>query len=154
MKYTVYTDGACKGNPGPGGWGFLVLDENQNIIHEGSGPSDFVTTNNRMEMKAVIEGLKHFEDRPDSEIEVKSDSAYVVNCFNQKWMDGWIAKGWKTSSKKPVVNKDLWIEMRALINQHKCAFTHVKGHSDDDFNNRVDELATNQAKIAVEGING
>jgi len=148
MKHTIYTDGACKGNPGPGGWAFLVLNEAEEIIHESSGGESATTTNNRMEMLAVIEGLKHFNGSPGSVIEIKSDSAYVVNCMNQGWISGWIRKGWINSAKKPVINKDLWQEMSSLVEKHNCTFTHVKGHSTNPFNNRVDELASGKSAQA------
>lgn len=147
-KYTIYTDGACKVNPGKGGWAFLVLNEGIEIIHESTDACPDITTNNRMEMKAVIEGLKYFNDSPGTEIEIKSDSAYVVNCFNQNWMKNWIKKGWKNAKGKPVENRDLWEEMKQLVDQHSCTFTHVKGHSTNEFNNRVDELASNSAANA------
>jgi len=143
----IYTDGACKGNPGKGAWAFLIL-ENGEKIEDGFGP-DKMTTNNQMEMKAVIEGLKKTEK--GEILEVYSDSAYVVNCFKQNWIAGWKKKGWKNSQRKPVKNKELWEEMDALVSARTVDFFKVvahlpKGHKDyDEHNDYVDELASNTA---------
>ena len=132
----LYTDGACSGNPGPGGWGsILMLGENRKEISGGS-PN---TTNNIMELTAVIEGLKILK-RP-CKVQVFSDSAYVVNGFIQKWIYGWMKNNWKNSSGEPVKNKELWQELYSLTKIHDVTFNKVKGHSTDEFNNRCDELA-------------
>lgn len=140
-KIKIYTDGACSGNPGPGGWGaILIFEENYKEI---SG-CEKETTNNKMELQAVIEALKLV--KYPCEIEIYSDSAYVVNAFKQKWIDNWIKNNWKTSDKKEVKNVDRWTELLELLEQHKYTFIKVKGHSDNKYNNRCDELATSQIK--------
>lgn len=135
-KVVIYTDGACSGNPGPGGWGTILMYKD--IKKEISG-GDKNTTNNIMEMTAVIEGLKMLKYK--CEVEVYSDSAYVVNAFNQGWIYNWRKNNWKTSDKEPVKNKELWEELYDLVNQHEVTFIKVKGHADNEFNNRCDELA-------------
>ena len=135
-EITLYTDGACSGNPGPGGWGsILILGENRKEISGGSKD----TTNNIMELTAVIEGLKMLK-RP-CKVQVYSDSAYVVNGFNQKWIYGWMKKNWKNASSEPVKNKELWQELYNLTKIHEVTFNKVKGHADNELNNRCDELA-------------
>ena len=140
-EITIYTDGACSGNPGPGGWGaVLIFGNNQKEISGGAKD----TTNNIMEMTAVIEALKLLKE--PCVVSLYSDSAYVVNAFNEHWIEGWIAKGWVNSKKEPVKNKELWLEMIELINKHKVTFIKVKGHSTNELNNRCDFLATSAAK--------
>ena len=135
-EVTIYTDGACSGNPGPGGWGsILMMGENRKEISGGSAN----TTNNIMELTAVIEALKML-NRP-CKVNVYSDSAYVVNAFIQKWIYGWMKKGWKTAGNEPVKNKELWQELYELTKIHDVTFNKVKGHADNEFNNRCDELA-------------
>lgn len=136
---TIYTDGACSGNPGPGGWG-VILMHGQNKKELSGGETD--TTNNRMELLAVIRGLKTLTKPCD--VELYSDSAYVINAFNQNWIENWQKNDWKTSSKAPVKNKDLWLELLSLLKVHNVKFIKVKGHSDNQFNNRCDELARNE----------
>ena len=137
-KVIIYTDGACSGNPGPGGWGaILMAGENRKEIS--GGKKD--TTNNIMELTAVIEALKLIK-RP-CKIDVYSDSAYVVNAFLQDWISGWMKKGWKNSSKEEVKNKELWQELICLTKVHDVTFHKVKGHADNEYNNRCDELARN-----------
>lgn len=132
----IYTDGACSGNPGPGGWGsILMMGDNKKEISGGSAN----TTNNIMELTAVIEALKMLK-RP-CKVNVYSDSAYVVNAFVQKWIYGWMKKGWKTAGNEPVKNKELWQELYDLTKVHDVTFNKVKGHADNEFNNRCDELA-------------
>ena len=138
---TIYTDGACSGNPGPGGWGaILMFGENKKEIS--GGKKD--TTNNIMELTAVIEALKLLK-RPCN-VELYSDSAYVVNAFLQNWIWGWIKKGWINSNKEEVKNKELWQELVNLTKVHNVTFHKVKGHSDNEFNNRCDELTRNAIK--------
>ncbi len=134
----IYTDGACSGNPGPGGWGsVLMYKENKKEI---SGAMKD-TTNNVMELTAVIEALKLLKFKCN--VKLYSDSAYVVNAFNQKWIYGWIKNGWKNSNKEPVKNKELWEELYALTKIHNIEFIKVKGHADNIYNNRCDEMARN-----------
>lgn len=135
-KVVIYTDGACSGNPGPGGWGTIL--KYKNVKKEISGYMEN-TTNNIMEITAVIEGLKLL--KYECEVEIYSDSAYVVNAFNNHWIEGWRKKNWINSSKEPVKNKELWQELYNLTKQHNVKFIKVKGHSDNEYNNRCDELA-------------
>ena len=137
-EVTIYTDGACSGNPGPGGWGAILMF--QDVKKEISGGQKD-TTNNVMELSAVIEALKLLKH--PCEVNLYSDSAYVVNAFLQKWIINWQKNNWKTSDKKDVKNKELWQELLALTNIHKVKFIKVKGHADNEFNNRCDELARN-----------
>ena len=140
-KITIYTDGACSGNPGPGGWGaVLIYEENKKEI-SGANPD---TTNNIMEITAVLEALKMLKE--ECQVEVYSDSAYVVNAFNQGWIYNWKKNNWKTASKEPVKNKELWEELYSLTKKHKVTFIKVKGHSDNELNNRCDFLATTAIK--------
>jgi len=134
----IYTDGACSGNPGPGGWGSILMYKGNKKEISG-GKKD--TTNNIMELTAVIEGLKLLKF--PCKVKLYSDSAYVVNAFNQKWIYGWLKNGWKNSSKDPVKNKELWQELYELTKVHEVEFIKVKGHADNEYNNRCDELARN-----------
>ena len=138
----IYTDGACSGNPGPGGWGsILMYKENKKEIS--GGKED--TTNNVMELTAVIEGLRLLKF--PCKVKIYSDSAYVVNAFTQKWIYGWLKNDWKNSSKEPVKNKELWQELYNLTKVHNVEFIKVKGHEDNEYNNRCDELARNAIKL-------
>ena len=140
-KVIIYTDGACSGNPGPGGWGtILMYKANKKEISGGSKN----TTNNVMELTAVIEGLKLL--KYPCEVDLYSDSAYVVNCFEQGWIYNWVKNNWKTSGKEPVKNQELWKELYDLTKIHKVNFHKVKGHSDNQYNNRCDKLARNAIK--------
>ena len=137
-KVIIYTDGACSGNPGPGGWGTILMYKSEKKEIYGAEKE---TTNNIMELTAVIEGLKLLKQ--PCEVEIYSDSAYVVNAFNQGWIYNWLKKGWKTADKKDVKNKELWVELYNLTKIHTVTFIKVKGHSDNEYNNRCDELARN-----------
>ena len=140
-KVIIYTDGACSGNPGPGGWGsILMMGENRKEIS--GGKKD--TTNNVMELTAVIEALKLL--KRSCKVDLYSDSAYVVNAFLQNWILGWIKNGWKNSNKEDVKNKELWQELISLTKVHNVTFHKVKGHADNKYNNRCDELARNAIK--------
>lgn len=134
----VYTDGACSGNPGPGGWGWAVAPDGS---PSGSG-GDPETTNQRMELRAVLEALRFLgadsESRP---IEVVSDSTYVVNCFRDGWWKRWRRNGWKNSKKQPVANADLWQPLVDVVSASNVTFRWVKGHSGDPMNDLVDQLA-------------
>ena len=140
-KVIIYTDGACSGNPGPGGWGTILMYKDSKKEISGAKKD---TTNNVMELTAVIEGLKMLKYPCD--VEIYSDSAYVVNAFNQKWIDSWIKNNWKTSGKDHVKNKEIWQELYNLTKVHNVKFIKVKGHSDNEFNNRCDEMARNAIK--------
>lgn len=133
---TIYTDGACSGNPGKGGWGALLMYGNTRKEISGYDPA---TTNNRMEMMAAIRALEALKE--PCRVELYSDSAYLVNAMNQGWLKRWLKNGWKTASKKPVENIDLWQEIVKLTTLHRVTFHKVKGHSDNPHNNRCDELA-------------
>lgn len=135
---TIYTDGACSGNPGPGGWGYVILNDEQ-FVSEGSG-GEVETTNNRMEMTAAIEALSSIQEK--AVIILNSDSAYLVNAFNQNWIKCWIKNGWKTSNGKPVLNFDLWQKLIRLDAYHKITWVKVKGHAGVEWNERCDKLAT------------
>lgn len=140
-KVTIYTDGACSGNPGPGGWGAILMS-GENSKEISGGKKD--TTNNVMELTAVIEALKLLK-RP-CQVDLYSDSAYVVNAFLQDWTSSWIKNNWINSSKEEVKNKELWQELVALTETHYVIFHKVKGHSTNKYNNRCDELARNAIK--------
>jgi len=140
-KVTIYTDGACSGNPGPGGWGAILI---YNDIKKEISGGDKNTTNNIMEMTAVIESLKLLKE--PCEVELFSDSSYVVNAFLENWIEGWQKNNWKNSKKEEVKNKDLWLELIELTKTHKVTFNKVKGHSDNELNNRCDYLATHAIK--------
>ncbi|MGC2486208.1 MAG: ribonuclease H [Acidimicrobiales bacterium] len=131
----VYTDGACRGNPGPGGWGWASGSDDY-----GSGP-DAHTTNQRMEVMAVIEALRA---HPEGPIEIVSDSTYVVKCFQDRWYLGWQRRNWKNTAGKPVANRDLWETLIPLVLEggRPVTFSWVKGHSGDPMNEFVDALAT------------
>lgn len=140
-EVTIYTDGACSGNPGPGGWGTILMFKD--VSKEISGYSKN-TTNNIMEISAVIQGLKLL--KYPCKVNLYSDSAYVVNAFNQGWIYNWKKNNWKTASKDPVKNQELWEELYSLVQKHKVEFIKVKGHSDNEYNNRCDFLATSAIK--------
>ena len=140
-KVTLYTDGACSGNPGVGGWGaVLIYNGHEKRI---SGAEDN-TTNNRMEVTAVIEGLKNL--KYECEVDVYSDSAYTVNAFSKGWIYDWQRSNWKKSDNKPVQNVDLWCILYDLSQKHALNFIKVKGHADNEYNNICDKLATDAIK--------
>ena len=134
-KIELFTDGACKGNPGVGGWGVLINNSNNFIELKGTQRQ---TTNNRMELIAVIEGLKSIKENEN--IEITTDSMYVKNGINQ-WINNWKRNGWKTAAKKPVKNKDLWQELDELVQNYSIKWIWVKGHSGHPGNERADQLA-------------
>ena len=131
----IYTDGACRGNPGPGGWGAILLCDNYKKEIKGSSQ---LTTNNIMELTAVIESLKLIKN--PSKIIITTDSTYVKNGITE-WIHNWKLKGWKTANKKPVKNKQLWQELDVLTNNHQIEWKWVKGHAGHAGNERADELA-------------
>ena len=131
----IYTDGACRGNPGPGGWGAILLCDNYKKEINGSSQ---LTTNNIMELTAVIESLKLIKN--PSKIIITTDSTYVKNGITE-WIHNWKLKGWKTANKKPVKNKQLWQELDVLTNNHQIEWKWVKGHAGHAGNERADELA-------------
>ena len=133
---TLYTDGACSGNPGPGGWGVIL--EYMGIEKELSGGEDN-TTNNRMELTAVIRGLQALKE--PCVVELYSDSKYVIDALEKGWAWGWKKRGWIKSDKKPALNPDLWEQLLALTQKHEVHYHWVKGHAENPYNNRCDELA-------------
>lgn len=136
-KVTLYTDGACSGNPGKGGWGAVLI---YGALEKQMSGVEEETTNNRMELTAVIEGLKALKE--PCEVDVYSDSAYVVNAFNNDWITSWQKNNWKNAQKKPVANKELWEDLIHLTQMHKVVFLKVKGHAGDKYNEICDTLAT------------
>jgi len=142
MSTVVYTDGACSGNPGPGGWAWAVAPAG---TRSGSG-GDSLTTNQRMEITAALEALQTI----DGPVIVVSDSTYVVNCFRDKWWEGWLRRGWLNSQRKPVANRDLWEPLINLVrSRDDVQFRWVKGHSGDPMNDLVDRLAVAAAQAVA-----
>jgi ribonuclease HI len=132
----IYTDGACSGNPGPGGWGVVLLYGGHRRELSGSEPH---TTNQRMELTAAIEGLKALKH--PCRVRLYSDSAYLVNAFNQKWLERWVKNGWRTVKKTPVENKDLWEQLYDLTRKHRVSWIKVRGHAGNKENEHCDKLA-------------
>ena len=141
MKYKIYTDGACSGNPGPGGWAVIILVNNE--IKEMFFGSEKNTTNNQMELLAPIKAIQKFKKK--SEISIFTDSTYVRDGITV-WIKQWEKNGWKTASKKPVKNKELWKKLKNLSSKHSIKWIWVKGHALDKYNNLVDELAKEAIK--------
>ena len=133
---TLYTDGACSGNPGPGGWGAILCYGEHELSLSGG---EAHTTNNRMELTAVIEGLKKLKE--PCIVELYSDSKYVIDALSKGWAWGWKKKGWVKSDKKPALNPDLWDGLLALVQTHEVHYHWVKGHADNVYNNRCDAMA-------------
>ena len=132
----IYTDGACSGNPGPGGWGVVLIYQENKKELSGYQPE---TTNNRMELFAAIQGLSALKE--SCVVNLYSDSSYLVNAFEKHWIEKWKRNGWKTSTKSPVENQDLWKLLLIHVRKHQVRFIKVKGHSDNQYNNRCDEMA-------------
>lgn len=132
----IYTDGACSGNPGPGGWGVVLIYQENKKELSGYQPE---TTNNRMELFAAIQGLSALKE--SCVVNLYSDSSYLVNAFEKHWIEKWQRNGWKTSTKTPVENQDLWKLLLIHVRKHQVRFIKVKGHSDNQYNNRCDEMA-------------
>ena len=145
-KVIIYTDGSARGNPnGPGGYGVVMrFTDSKGVLHEQELSAGYKkTTNNRMELMGVIAGLEALK-RP-CEVEIHSDSKYIVDAFNQHWIDGWLKKGWKRSGNEKVKNVDLWKRLLAAKEPHSVSFIWVKGHDGEELNERCDRLATNAA---------
>ncbi len=136
----IYTDGACSGNPGPGGWAAIIPLNKNNIIIRGGKEN---TTNNEMELMAVIEGLKSIDQ--SEKVDIYTDSAYIEKAFNENWIDNWQNNNWKTANKQDVKNKELWLELLEQTKKHKVNFIKVKGHSDNKFNNLCDKIAVEES---------
>ncbi|MEM6327262.1 MAG: ribonuclease HI [Bacteroidota bacterium] len=144
-EVTIYTDGSCSGNPGPGGWAALLQYGSPPVEREISG-HETETTNNRMELTAALAALEALKE--PCRVRVYSDSSYLVNAFNDNWIGGWKRRGWKKSDKKPVLNRDLWERLDAQNRRHEITWTWVKGHAGHEENERVDQLAVAAREIA------
>lgn len=142
IRVSIYTDGACSGNPGPGGWAAILIASGKEKEISGFEAS---TTNNRMELTAAIKALEALN--VPCEVEIFSDSSYLVNAFLQNWIVNWKMNGWRNASKGPVSNEDLWHILDDLSQVHDIKWIKVKGHADDPYNNRCDKLAVEQIKI-------
>ena len=132
----IYTDGACSGNPGIGGWGAVIFSNSDDVIFLNGGEN--ITTNNRMELTAAIKSIAYFKNR--SNLEIFTDSKYLKDGI-EKWILNWKKNGWKTSNKKPVKNKDLWVQLDKEILKHNIKWNWVKGHANNEFNEKADSLA-------------
>lgn len=141
----IYTDGACSGNPGPGGWAAILLWKNREKPVSGG---ESATTNNRMELMAAIQGLKMLTRRCD--VSLYSDSAYMIDALTKGWLERWRLNQWRTSNKEDVKNRELWEEILALAAQHKIQWIKVKGHADNEYNNKCDALARAEIKKRAE----
>ncbi|MEG2421709.1 MAG: ribonuclease HI [Oscillospiraceae bacterium] len=138
---TIYTDGACSGNPGPGGWGAVMLyGAHKKELSGGDAP----TTNNRMELMGVISALEQLKE--PCQVELYSDSKYVIDALGKGWAKGWRSRGWVKADKKPALNPDLWERLLALTEKHTMVLHWVKGHADTEYNNRCDELAVAESR--------
>ena len=140
-EVTLYCDGACSKNPGPGGWGSILIYKGNE--KELSGYCE-LTTNNQMEITAALNGLKALKE--PCKVDIYTDSAYVCNAFLQNWIYGWLKNGWVNSKKEPVKNKELWQELYEMTLFHNVTWHKVKGHADNVYNNRCDKLATSEYK--------
>ncbi|MCX7924152.1 MAG: ribonuclease HI [Clostridia bacterium] len=146
MKTRIFTDGACSGNPGPGGWAAIILLPNDRQQITGFEEE---TTNNRMELKAAVESLKLALSLGQKKVDIYSDSAYVVNAVKNKWLKKWGENGWKTVSREDVKNKDLWLQLVNLLEKSRdINFIKIKGHSGDKHNEAVDKLAKREIELA------
>ncbi|MBH90851.1 MAG: ribonuclease HI [Candidatus Marinimicrobia bacterium] len=141
MKYKIYTDGACSGNPGPGGWAAIIIKDDE--VEEMLSGNEKKTTNNKMELLAPIKAIEKLKNK--SEISIFTDSKYVKDGITI-WINRWEKNNWKTSSKKPVKNKDLWKKLKNLTLKHKIKWVWVKGHAQNKYNNLADDLAQRAIK--------
>ncbi len=138
-KVVLYSDGACSGNPGIGGWATILQSGSHEKVLSGG---EKLTTNNRMELMGVISGFEALKEK--CQVDVYSDSAYVVNAFLQNWIENWLQNDWKTKGKKQVQNIELWKRLMTAISGHQVLWHKVKGHADNELNNRCDEIARNE----------
>ncbi len=143
----LYTDGACSGNPGPGGWGAILRYKGRE--RELSG-GERETTNNRMELTAAIQGLEALTE--PCTVKLYSDSQYLCKAVNEGWLRAWVARGWKKADKSAVLNVDLWQALLALLERHQVEFIWVKGHAQNQYNNRCDALAVEQSNFFKQGL--
>ena len=144
-RVTIYTDGACSKNPGPGGWGCVLIYGSHRKEVSGNDP---MTTNNRMELTAAIESLRLL--KRSCFVDLYTDSAYLCNAMNRSWLTNWKQNGWKTANRHEVENRDLWEQLDALCVTHTVFFHKVKGHADNEENNRCDQLARNAIKALID----
>jgi len=142
---TLYTDGACSGNPGPGGWGAIL---SYNGVEKELSGGESATTNNRMELLAVISGLEALKE--PCHVELYSDSKYVIDGLSKGWAASWRKNGWRKADKKPALNPDLWERLLNLTEKHELSYHWVKGHADNPYNNRCDQLAVAQSLLFKE----
>ena len=138
---TIYTDGACSGNPGPGGWGAILMYGPHKKEMSGGASQ---TTNNRMELTGVISALEALKE--PCRVELYSDSKYVIDALQKRWVWGWKAKGWIKSDKKPALNRDLWERLLPLVEKHEMVYHWIKGHAETEENNRCDQLAVAESR--------
>ena len=132
----IYTDGACSGNPGIGGWGAVIFSNSEDVVFLNGGENN--TTNNRMELTAAIKSISYFKNR--SNLEIFTDSKYLKDGI-ERWILNWKKNGWKTSNKKPVKNRDLWVQLDKEILKHNIKWNWIKGHANNEFNEKADSLA-------------
>ena len=142
-KVTIYTDGSCQGNPGPGGWAAILRYEKKELVLSGGLPD---TTNNRMELNAALQALKALKEGCD--VKLHTDSQYLKRAFTDGWIDKWRSNGWMTATRQPVKNQDLWQALWNEAQKHRVQWIKVKAHANNKLNNRVDQLAVSAGKRA------
>lgn len=140
-RVELYTDGSCSGNPGPGGWGAILIYQGLEKELSGGAPA---TTNNRMELTGAIQGLAALKE--PCQVELYTDSQYIASAINQHWLENWKKRGWKKADKSPVLNQELWQQLDQQLSRHQVTFHWVKGHADNAYNNRCDALAVAQTQ--------
>ena len=140
-RVELYTDGSCSGNPGPGGWGAILIYQGLEKELSGGAPA---TTNNRMELTGAIQGLAALKE--PCQVELYTDSQYIASAINQHWLESWKKRGWKKADRSPVLNQELWQQLDEQLSRHQVTFHWVKGHADNAYNNRCDALAVAQTQ--------
>lgn len=140
-RVELYTDGSCSGNPGPGGWGAILIYQGLEKELSGGAPA---TTNNRMELTGAIQGLAALKE--PCQVELYTDSQYIASAINQHWLENWKKRGWRKADKSPVLNQELWQQLDQQLSRHQVTFHWVKGHADNAYNNRCDALAVAQTQ--------
>ena len=140
-RVELYTDGSCSGNPGPGGWGAILIYQGLEKELSGGAPA---TTNNRMELTGAIRGLAALKE--PCQVELYTDSQYIASAINQHWLENWKKRGWKKADRSPVLNQELWQQLDEQLSRHQVTFHWVKGHADNAYNNRCDALAVAQTQ--------
>lgn len=150
MSWKIYCDGSCRNNGyenAVGAYAYIILNETEDIKYAASQRLESLNTNNKAEMVAMIKALKYWDEFLDGSVEVHSDSAYIVNAYNQGWIENWKKNGWKTAKREPVKNQDLWIELDRFFQRKEVTLIKAKGHADDYWNNRVDEMAQTRSLL-------